>query len=148
LAWCRSAASPAGSTLLSLATGWCRPEDWGPGGLGDILSLSISLRPPLTGDIEVECEVQAVLLGARTRQQIDVVVDGRVLATWEFDPQNNHGIRSISLPADLVERHLPALSIEFWPHSVASPYELAPAIPDTRPLGLGLHRLRVLPASS
>ena len=92
----------------------------------------------------IEADVQAVLLGARSSQQVEVLAGGQRLATWAFTPERNRGIRSVRIPlaALRTEQGLPAVTVEFRPQAVASPHDLDAGNADTRPLGLGLLRIR------
>jgi Macrocin-O-methyltransferase (TylF) len=128
-----------------LGSGWSKSERWGVWGVGECHGLNLALPLPLGGDIELEADVHAALIGPRTLQSVDVTVAGQKLATWEFTQQMNRAIRSITIPAaglGTSTDKFVRVDVEFRPHSVASPHELDPSTADLRPLGLGLHRLR------
>jgi hypothetical protein len=135
-------ASAAGPTQLFLGDGWAQPEEWGVWGLGDSHILKVYLSAPIESYVEVDCDVHAVLIAERKTQHIDVYAGTQLLDTWEFSPNWNRAIRRLRVPASLVSSE--TLAIEFRPRSVASPAALDPTVSDTRPLGLALHRLKLL----
>lgn len=128
-----------------LVSGWSGPEDWGVWGVGKSHILRLPLSSVPASDIEIEADVQAVILGTRTEQHVDVLVGSRLMGTWNFTLERNRGIRAVQVPAAAVAldgQGPPTVIIEFRPHSVASPHVIDPASHDTRELGLGLIRLR------
>jgi hypothetical protein len=133
-------ASNVGPTRLFLGEGWAQPEEWGVWGVGEkhVLRLYAPVPPPNV--LELDCDVHVVLIGPRKSQRVDVFVGTQLLDSWEFTPDFNRAVRSLQVP---VPKKSASVTIEFRPHSVAMPAELAPGNLDTRPLGLALHRLRL-----
>jgi hypothetical protein len=133
-------ASNSGPTRLFLGEGWAQPEEWGVWGVGE--SHIFRLFPPIPSadHVDLEFDVHAALIGARRAQRIDVFADGQSLDVWEFTPDLNRAVRSLHMPVSAdVER----VTIEFRPHSITTPAELDASNPDTRPLGMALHRFRL-----
>ena len=132
-----------------LGDGWSSGEDWGVWGVGDVHVLPIYLATAGTTDFELEAHVQAVLIGARTAQEIDVVVRGQTRATWHFTSKQNRAVRVLRIPALFTATAHASVTepavvrVEFRPRSVASPKSLDPANGYERKLGLGLHSLRL-----
>jgi macrocin-O-methyltransferase TylF-like protien len=137
----------AGNGRLSklLGEGWSAAEEWGVWGIGPSHRLNLYLNQAPAGPLRVDFNVAAALVGSRKRQMVDVLAGDRVLATWEFTPQQNRGERAVLVPADAaVPGHwgFPVIPLEFRPHSVAPVNTLAPDRTDDRALGLALIALR------
>ena len=144
-AW-RSAADPDFPELLG--AGWSKPEPWGGvWGVGGAHELRIGFPAPPYGDTEIEAEVFTPLLGARERQSVGVCVGGERLTTWEFTRETNRALRRVRLPAALIARARPLLTLQFRPHSVAAVCDIDPGNRDDRELGMGIRGLRQLPAA-
>lgn len=135
-------ASNAGPIRLFLADGWAQPEEWGVWGVGESHSLKLFPPVPVPDHVEIECDVHVVLSGPRKTQQIDVFAGTQLLDTWDFTADYNRAVRKLRAPLTAVE--LERIAIEFRPRSVATPAELDPSNVDARPLGLALHRLRIV----
>jgi hypothetical protein len=127
-----------------LTTGWSDPEDWGIWGIGPSHSLQLSLDAPPAGDLAVEADVSATLIGPRTMQEVDVWVGEDHIDTWRFTPEENRGVRSLLVPRSAItdDRSYPTIALTFRPRHVESPHSLDPAIADDRLLGVALYRLR------
>ena len=128
-----------------LGEGWSFQEDWGIWGLDAAHQIFVFLDAPPTQDMDLEFDVNALLLGSRIRQEVDVWVDGRVLQTWTFTHDQNNGVRNVRVPLALLDTEgaaLPAILVEFRPRSVAAARDLDPGNGDERRLGVALHRLR------
>jgi hypothetical protein len=86
-------ATAANFTAL-LGAGWSRLESWGGiWGVGAAHELRLYYRRAPAQFAEIEADVSASLPGSRERQQVDVVVQGQTLATWEFSRDRNWGMR-------------------------------------------------------
>jgi len=139
-AW-RDAIGPGFAALLG--DGWSKPESWGGiWGVGVVHELRLYYHAAPAGHADIEAVVQAALAGPRERQNVDVVVRGETLATWEFTRDKNRGLRSVRVPASVIAASLPVMTLEFRPHSVAAPIDLDPAIRDGRLLGMAMLRVR------
>ncbi len=142
--------SQAGSADC-LATGWAQPEEWGVWGLGPSHVLSLYCAHPPQDAIELTAETTAVLVAGRTQLAVQVCVGGELLDTWHYRDGENRAVRKVTIPRRLVrvDDGLPILEVEFRPQSLETPHRLDPAIPDDRPLGMGLIRFRqrTLPAA-
>jgi hypothetical protein len=128
-----------------LADGWSGTEPWGVWGVGAAHTLNLYLEAPPVGDLQVEVDGAAAIVGTRKMQEIDVLVAGQHLATWQYTQEHNRGERSVTVPASAItagEWGFPLLRLEFRPRSVATVAELDPARNDQRALGLALFGLR------
>jgi hypothetical protein len=140
---------PAGNGAMRdlLGAGWSGPEPWGVWGIGELHELHLVLPANATGEFELQADVHVSLVGSRTSQEVTVLLDGRERAKWEFNSGHNRGIRSVWLPvpaADSRRDGLRAMKVVFRPASVATPADLDPTLTETRPLGLALHRIRLI----
>jgi Macrocin-O-methyltransferase (TylF) len=146
----------AGKAALSdvLGEGWSGWEEWGVWGVGERHELLLFSSAPYSCDLELDADVHAVLLGPRENQDIEVVVAGKTLTTWRFTQERNRAQRTVRIPAALLSaavsasEGVPVAVVEFRPRSSESPNALDGQNADMRPLGLGLHaiRLRSVPA--
>jgi Macrocin-O-methyltransferase (TylF) len=127
-----------------LGAGWSGLEDWGVWGIGESHVLKMNLAAPPSGDLLVEADVVAVLIGERETQTIDVVLGQDIVATWHFSKEDNRAVRQFRVPLAHVanEAGFPVVTVAFRPKSWQSPAELDPEVPDTRAIGMGLYKLR------
>ena len=127
--------------------GWAGPEGFGTWGVGPSHILRLLLNQPPAGGIEFSAESCAPLVGHRVRQSVDVLVAGRLLATWHYDPETNAGIRMAVIPHGVISVRdgLPYVEVEFRPSRFESPMTIDPAVRDDRELGMGLIRFRQRP---
>jgi hypothetical protein len=127
-----------------LRSGWSGPEDWGVWGVGSSHELVVYLANPIPGLLELEIDCEAVLIGRRKMQEVEVRSEGKVLDVWTFTPERNRGTRSVRfpIPATVAEAELPGIVLEFRPRFTESPAELDSGLKDNRQLGLGVRRLR------
>jgi hypothetical protein len=81
-----------------LEMGWSDPEAWGVWGIGKSHVLLVYLHSPDIGGLEIDADVHAALIAARTTQRIDVVVGGHRITRWTFTKDANrsppHGLYS------------------------------------------------------
>jgi hypothetical protein len=127
-----------------LGNGWSGPEHWGVWGVGDHHVLHLPLRPGSTADTVLELDVEAALTPARSQQFVEVFLGEEPLDIWAFTLSDNRGVRRLRIPhASDGGRDETAIKIVFRPRSVISTADIAPGSTDTRPLGLGLHRIRM-----
>jgi hypothetical protein len=135
-----------GNVADLLGTGWGAPEAWGVWGVGDAHVLHLVTSSVPAHDLELEFDVNAAVTPIRPEQAVDVLVGGRTLDTWTFTNAVNRGIRRLRIPVGLASARASqgaSFSIEFRPRSVKTVAEISPGSVDTRPLGLGLHRIRL-----
>ncbi|MEJ0015375.1 MAG: TylF/MycF/NovP-related O-methyltransferase [Acetobacteraceae bacterium] len=125
-----------------LGIGWCTPEAWGVWGTGDVHELHLVVPGGGAGVYRLDMASHVALLGARTSQQVDVAVAGRTLATWDYTAEANSGFRSVDIRVDGGRPDATEIVVQFRPRSVARPCDLEPGHPETRPLGVALHRIR------
>lgn len=139
--WVHASSRPIESFL---GNGWSEPEPWGTWGLGDRHALSLLFFEP-PGVIELEVESQLALLPGRERAFVDVRVNDRPAARWDYDRSCNAALRRLCVSRDLMMPKgsgLFEVEVAFYPSSSESPHDVDPAIADTRPLGMGLIRFR------
>ncbi len=65
-----------------LGAGWSGHEPWGVWGVGAVHEFLLPLSEMPAGDIVLEVDAQAVLLGARDSQSVEIEVAGERLAAW------------------------------------------------------------------
>jgi hypothetical protein len=136
-----SAASGGVSDILG--PGWGTPEHWGVWGMGDAHRLHLVLPAGLGSMYELEIDGYVPLLGARTSMTVDVLVMGHIVTTWNYTREHNSGPRSVRFPVSANAGHdLIPIDVELRPHWVARPCDLDPSSNETRPLGVGMHRIR------
>jgi hypothetical protein len=126
-----------------LGEGWSLPEPWGIWGVGERHELNLYFVGSTECDLTLEVECRAALLGPRREQTIEVFVADDHATTWLFTEQVNRAVRLAPIKASLA-RGSSRLQIRFLPSSVASPHELDTTVRDTRKLGLGVLRMRLL----
>jgi hypothetical protein len=72
-----------------------------------------------------------------------VLVMGEVVTTWTYTREHNSGARSVRFPVSAnAGRDLIPIDVELRLHWVARPCDLDPSSDETRPLGVGMHRIR------
>jgi hypothetical protein len=129
-----------------LGNGWSAPEPWGVWGVGDTHVMHLPRGLDCADDLELEFDVEAAITPARSEQVVEVSVSGRCLEEWTFTQAVNRDIRQLRIPADVATMRRSqdgSISIEFKPRSVKSVSLIKPHSRDSRPLGLGLHRIRL-----
>jgi len=126
-----------------LRAGWSKAESWGVWGTGDCHTLTVP-RPQPGVPVHVELDCAAALVGAITEQTVDVTLGegmrSRLLATWHFTKAANRAIRVLDIPAD----ESAVMTISLRPAKLVRPVDQDPANSDSRILGAGLHRIRVI----
>ena len=139
--------TPAANGALSgvLGVGWSTPEDWGIWGTGECHQLYVFVDAPPANDVDVEVDVSGFLLEDRSRRQIDIRIDGETIECWIFTPDDNRGIRKLTIPRGCfptAEDSLPAALVEFRPTLTAVASDVRSDTKDGRRLGMALHRIR------
>ena len=134
----------------SLKEGWADVEEWGVWGVGGSheMSLLIPFRPET--DVRVVFDVDAVLLGKQTYQEVAVIVEGAEVTTWTFENGASRGERELVVPLDAINlaggQTAPAtIGLEFRPKVFERPNVLDTTNPDTRELGMALHKFKIDP---
>jgi len=124
-----------------LKAGWSGPEEWGVWGVGATHELQLYLSDPPKQDVELDLDVQAYLPDRYSVQTVDVVVEGAASTgaestAWRFSSDANRGVRTARIPAAIAGAGTPfTLQLRLQ--------ESFPSTKDERPLGIGLHRIRV-----
>ena len=85
-----------------------------------------------------------MLQPVRDKQSISVIIDGVEQVLWAYDQSCNQAVRRVCVPAAAIrtDRLCAYVNIEFKPEDVRSPNAADNSNPDSRPLGLGLVRIR------
>src|SRR5689334_14839486 len=89
--------STSGNGIRFLRRGWHAAEEWGAWGDGDHNDLRLAL-PPSDGDLVLEVEAAAGIVGSRQAQRIFVNVSGRPAGYWSFSRTRNRGVRTVRVP--------------------------------------------------
>ncbi len=137
-----------GGLAALLGEGWSGPEPWGVWGVGHghVMHVAFPEGRPTPGlELELEFDVAAAVGGACAERVVDVLVNGRVLQTWRFTLDDNRRVRGLRLPAKCIRSRRTrgtSVTIEFAPRSVVRACDVDPDCGDTRPLGVGVHRIR------
>lgn len=134
-----------------LESGWSGPEPWGVWGVDAHHVLRAPVPAPVTEDYDIEVDCSAVLLGARTKQEVDVFIGTLRLATWRFTRAENRSIRTVRAPAGAATAVGPTAAVfrlEFRPRHTEAPKHLDPRNGDERRLGAALYKMRVVPSAS
>jgi Macrocin-O-methyltransferase (TylF) len=137
--------SDAGEGRLSelLGEGWSDAEPWGVWGIGDMHEMRLALPSGVTGGCFLEAEVRLSLPADIECRSVDVLIEGRMLETWQFTKAANHAVRSVRIPDDLLRDDGPgSFRVVFRPHGTVRPVNFDPASKDKRALGMALHRIR------
>jgi hypothetical protein len=134
-----SAANGALSHILD--HGWSAAEGWGIWGVGPRHSLNVGPTDP--GDFELSLDVHVIVVPNRPTTQVEVRVDGRAVAEWQFDLRQNRAIRSLRVQRPAGQPSGSPVNIELRPSAVLGPGDLGPEQTESRPLGVALHALRL-----
>jgi hypothetical protein len=123
---------------MILGSGWSGPENWGVWGIGPVHELELSQR---AGEgLAVDVDVHAFLPEAYCTQLVEAVVGDEVVATWRFASEANRRICSLQLPPSTAgaSDELTSVTVKLRLR------ELHPSLAGERPLGIALHRIRVI----
>jgi hypothetical protein len=129
-----------GRATYMLQEGWASAEDWGVWGVGNRHTLLFLPSTSHGNSVTFECDVHAYIPPGSNGRSFDVLLNGAFVLNWMLTKENNRGIRQI----DVTSVAGGMLTVTFVPKSVSVPSADDPASKDTRPLGLALHRVRVL----
>lgn len=121
--------------------GWSHPEAWGSWTEGALARLRIWMRERPTRDLQLTADVQGFVHQEVPKQAIEVEVNGRPVATWEFDEENSSGARTAKIPRALACSR-DDLEIVFKISNPKSPRSLGISS-DDRNLGMGVRWLEL-----
>jgi hypothetical protein len=139
-------ASAANGNLKEiLGQGWSGAESWGIWGIGACHEMKFVGDWAGSREVCLELDVHAALVGNRMSQTVSVLLDDHVLAEWEFTKTHNRGVRQIAVPVarSADGSGMVAVTLVLQPRSVASPHDLDASLPEKRPVGVALHRIRI-----
>jgi hypothetical protein len=139
------ASAARGGLATLLGSGWSGTEAWGVWGLGHSHILNLYMKHAPTGDLAVDFDVAAALVGRRKTQEVDVLVGGEIQTTWFFSPGQNRSQRNVIVSRAAFEEGdwgYPVLRLELRPRDVEPTKELDPTSSDPRSLGVALFALR------
>ncbi|HTA96326.1 MAG TPA: nucleotidyltransferase family protein [Solirubrobacteraceae bacterium] len=130
----------------TLAGGWSDPEASGRWTYGELAQLMLRLEPSQT-PLELEFDAVPLLSGTRPTLRADVTVNGEAVGSVEYDEQSPcPSTTCLALPA-AVARSSGELLVAWRVHDPRSPQTLGLSR-DTRPLGLFLERIALVPGRS
>jgi glycosyltransferase involved in cell wall biosynthesis len=132
-----------GAAVAIQSYGWSYPEPQGTWTDGPEAGLSLPLAAPEHEDLELEVEAQCFVTEGWPRQRVHIHLGEHALAEWLFDTTQNHGLRTLRIPADIAQ-HSP-LRLRLYLPDAQCPRELGLGN-DSRRLGLNLVSLRLTPA--
>jgi hypothetical protein len=105
----------------------------------------LQLTPPPVKDVVLSAAVGAFVSDQHPSLDVDVLVNGHLLARWSFANGQNVGERQIIIPLNIAKES--ALRADFRMYDPKSPAELGLST-DGRKLGLGLYTLRLFEVDS
>ena len=134
--------SAADSAVASiLAEGWSVQEDWGVWGIGPFHRLEIGVPTTTATPLIVDLDVEAFVLDTIDGRPVAVLSDESVIEIVTFSQNIRRKTLTLScLPSGASES---SVRIELRPYQVAAPKDVLPANPDSRPLGVALHNIRI-----
>jgi len=125
-----------------LGEGWRRSEGWGLWGVGERHELHLAFPAEAADALTLEFDVHAFLAGSQTSQTITIRQDDRPIGEWRFTPDANRGVRSVRVTRP--QAGIAPFTLTFLPSALGIPTELSATAKEKRPLGLALHRLRLV----
>lgn len=137
--------SSAGNGRQYEARGWSFAEPWGTWALARPAAfINLTLPANTNGPLELAADTMAYISKSHDRQTVIVEVNGRDVATWQFDQASATGIRTAIIPSELVIGRKLNIVLKA-PTAVTPRQDGGP--PDDRLLGIGLKTLIVRAAS-
>lgn len=128
------------------AGGWWASEPWGVWSIEPEALLVLPAGLATDGALWLRVQARSLIAGELSRQRVEVVVNGRFVAEWEFTTESPVGERAAVIPAEVAGPREP-LRITFRVPDAASPASLGVSA-DTRRLDIGLQWLRLDPIGS
>jgi hypothetical protein len=128
-----------------MAFGWSVPEQWGTWTDGPRAELVFRLTPPPVKAVVLSAMVGAFVSDHHPNLDVDVFVNGHILAHWSFANGQNVGERQIIVPLHIAQE--PTLRVDFRMYDPNSPAELGLST-DGRKLGLSMYTLRMFEVGS
>ena len=128
-----------------LGSGWSGPESWGVWGVGEKHELLLSFPAQRSHDFELQFDTHVVMAGGRNELLVTVLASEQEVANWRFTRALNRGVRTVRIHLEAKEQEAyHELKLTLRPASIEAPSELDPMSVERRPLGVALHRIRVL----
>jgi hypothetical protein len=124
--------------------GWSGPEDWGTWTDGPEATLVLPLAEVPQDDTLLLADTGAFLSKGHPQQDVDLLVNGVLVAQWTFRLQDRVDERRAVIPAAVGRRENP-MQLTFRIHNPTSPARVGLS-GDTRRLGLSMQRLRIFAA--
>lgn len=127
------------ATTPGLDATWSQPDAGGRWTESAVASLLIRLDGPPPPGVALKLDARARLCGARTSEDVDVLVDATPIGTLHFDAAApvTHTI-AIADPALLTRG---AIAVQLRPHDTRPAAKLGCATADPRPLGVWVSRI-------
>lgn len=132
-----------GQAVCVQSYGWSYPEPEGTWTDGPEADLCLTLATPVRHDLDLEVEAQCFLTETWPRQRVSVHLEAHQVGEWLFDTQQNHGIRTVRIPAEIARKS--SLRLQFRLPDARRPADLGWGS-DSRKLGLSLASLRLTSA--
>jgi hypothetical protein len=131
---------------LALAAGplqaaWSSAEDGGRWSTDAVAGMLLRVQGTAPATVRLEIEARAQLCSERPAQDVDVRLNGDLLATLHFDASSNdpHAVRSVTIP-DRAALERGPIALQFVPHDMRSTATLRCGS-ETRRLGVWISRL-------
>jgi Macrocin-O-methyltransferase (TylF) len=130
-----------GQLSIVLDECWSVAEPWGVWGLGKSHGLTLNTISIAGHPLAIDLDIQAFVWEGLASREVDVFVNCQPNIVLTFGKDDNRTIVSLAPVYAADDRG--TLTIEFRPRTVAIPKKVNPLTDDYRPLGIGLHRIRI-----
>jgi hypothetical protein len=131
-----------GNGTACLLAGWSQPEAWGVWSEGYRAALAVPVRSSRS-DLVLELNGSGFVNAKCPQQVIDVQVNEMPVGEVLFSLDQPEGLRRLRIPAEVAQRNLSGLLIDFRCENPMSP-KVAGISGDSRKLALALRTLRII----
>jgi hypothetical protein len=121
--------------------GWSHPESWGTWTVDERAEVRLEVTGPIFQDLELVVTGKAFLGRRSMKQDVDVLVNDRLLGTWQFDSRDPVN-RSVRVPTSMVSDNGNRFKLTFLVRRPMSPSRYGSS-DDGRRLGLGVISLQL-----
>ncbi|WP_191057754.1 hypothetical protein [Geminicoccus harenae] len=123
------------------ASGWSIPDLDGTFSNASEAELILPVRLETDAPLQLRAQAWSFVAEELSRQEIEILVNGRFVGRWEFTLADARGERTAIIPAEIAREQEP-MSIVFRMPNATSPLSLGLST-DARQLGIGLQWLRL-----
>jgi 4-amino-4-deoxy-L-arabinose transferase-like glycosyltransferase len=129
--------------------GWSRPESWGVWSDGPVAGAVL----PTSADLARLAADPRLIVEARgfspagKPQSVEVLINGRAVATWTFQTDDGFVRKEAVIPRSLLAAHGASFRLEFHLRDPISPHDLTPENADSRRLGIGVRLIQLASAT-